>query len=39
MLEMLVSKTKVAEAERHWATCLDMLVEETIGKIYRANHR
>ena len=33
MLEMLVSKTEVAEAEEHWATCLDMLVEDAIGDI------
>ena len=33
MLEMLVSKTEGAETEEHWATCLDMLVEEAIGEI------
>ena len=30
---MLVSKTEVAEAEEHWAMCLDMLVEEAVGEI------
>ena len=33
LLEMLVSKTEGAETEEHWATCLDMLVEEAIGEI------
>ena len=33
VMEMLVSKTEVAEAEEHWAMCLDMLVEEAVGEI------
>ena len=39
VMEMMVSKTEISEAEEQRAMCLDMLVEETIGKIYRANHR
>ena len=31
VLEMLVTKTEVTEAEEHWATCL--VVEEAIGDI------
>ena len=34
LLEMLVSKAEVADAEEHWATCLDMMVEEAIGEIH-----